>query len=178
MSEPIIEFLSRTPPRCLKDLQPKALSVSADEVYWQLQCTCGSDEGVILGHPLGDLKPGFEESQLLVSPFRFRCEKCAREVEFLDTNVHGEGSEFATAEGSENGCCAYTGEGTPSEATCPSCKGRILRSIASMNYHDERIADWNEDESFPLADYFDGFRLKSICSNCEHRWEVTNIDTK
>jgi hypothetical protein len=135
MSASIVEYLTHNPPRCLSGLKPGLVSVAADEVVWQLRCACGSDAGIILGYQLGDLKPGFEGSGLMVSPFRFRCGGCEREAEFLDTDIHGEASEFAAMEGSADGCAVYRGEGEPTEGACPSCRGRSLWAAPRLLIH-------------------------------------------
>ncbi len=179
MASSIINFLTRTPPQCLSGLKPEPVSVTSEEVVWKLKCVCGSDFGAVLGYPLSELKPGIESSDIdMVSPFRFRCGKCQREVEFLDTRVHSEGAELGKEEGFENGCAAYTGEGEPTLVACSKCGQHVLRSIATMYYHDERVDDWEEDNSFRLPDYFCGFRLSSTCRDCNLRMEVANIDTK
>ncbi|HEY1187094.1 MAG TPA: hypothetical protein VGE74_05520 [Gemmata sp.] len=174
----IDEYLRRTPPRSLSELRPVLVSESGDEVTWRLRCACGSERGTILGHPLGDLKTGFEGSEFMVSPFSFRCADCARVTGFLDTDIHGEGGEFKMRDGLEFGCAAYRGEGEPTPAACPHCQGQVVRGVATVTYHDDRIEDWEENPSFPLADFFNWFRLDCTCSGCGHAWELTTIDTK
>ena len=95
----VVEYLARTPPRCLTGLRPVLISAAAAVTVWRLRC--GSERGVVLGHPLGALKPGSERLEFMVSPLRYCCADCEASVEFLDTDVHGEGGEFKTREGGE-----------------------------------------------------------------------------
>ena len=171
-------YYKTTPPRCLAGFRPVAVRPRKADAAWRLRCTCGSEEGAILGHPLGALKPGFEESELMVSPFFFRCAGCERVTSVIDTAEHGEGSEFARLEGRGDGCAAYRGEGEPEPAVCPNCGAARAAAVVRLTYHDDRIADFEADPSFPLADYFDWFRLSCECSVCGREWEVSVIDTK
>lgn len=174
----IVEYLREHPPRSLNELRPLLVSANADEVAWRLRCLCGSEQGTILGYPLGTLKPGFEDSELMVSPFDFWCSTCGRVTSILDTDVHGEGSEFKTRERSEFGCVAYRGEGKPTPAACPVCRGSVVSGVVTVTYHEDRIEDWEADPTFPLADFFNWFRLHCTCRGCGHDWELTCIDTK
>ena len=65
----VVEYLRQTPPRSLRELRPVLVSADGDEAAWRLRCACGSERGTVFGHPLGDLKPGFEGSGIMVSPF-------------------------------------------------------------------------------------------------------------
>jgi hypothetical protein len=172
------EYLRQTPPRSLRELRPVLVSADGDQAAWRLRCACGSEHGTVLGHPLGDLKPGFEGSDMMVSPFSFRCAGCGRVTDFLDTDIHGEGGEFKTREGSEIGCAAYRGEGEPTPAACPVCHGQLVGGVVNVSYHDERIEDWEEDPTFPLADFFNLFWLDCTCVGCGKKWQLTMIDTK
>ncbi len=174
----VVEYLRQTPPRSLGGLRPVLVSAGSDEAAWRLRCKCGSEHGTILGHPLGDLKPGFEGSGIMVSPFSFRCAGCGQTTDFLDTDIHGEGGEFKTREGAEIGCAAYRGEGEPSPAACPACRGQVVGGVIIVTYHDERVEDWESDPAFPLADFFNWFRLDCTCRGCGREWELTTIDTK
>jgi hypothetical protein len=139
---------------------------------------CGGEEGVILGYPLGALKPDFEGCELMVSPLSFRCASCGRTTQLLDTAEHGEASEFAKAEAWEFGCAAYRGEGDAVPAACPACGVCRVIAVVYLSFHDDRVYDFEENPEFPLADYFDAFWLDCLCSVCGRRWEVSKIDTK
>jgi hypothetical protein len=171
-------YLKLTPPRCLRGLRPVSVSARDDEAVWRLQCACGAEAGVILGYPLGDLKPGFEGSDILVSPFTFQCEVCGQHIGILDTDEHGQGAEYVKLFGYETGCAAYRGEGEPVRAACPRCGWTRLAAVVTLYYNDEDIWAWEDDPSFPLAACFNVFRLDCCCLACQHSWEVSLIDTK
>jgi hypothetical protein len=174
----VVDYLKRTPPRCLAVLYPLHLSATEDTAVWRLRCTCGGEGGEVLGHPLGDFNPEYEEAGFIVSPLSFRCGRCGKQEIFLDTAEDGEGAEFVKHEGHEIGCAAYRGEGEPVPAVCPRCGCTRVAAIVTLCYNDERIWVWEDDPRFPLADCFNVFRLDCSCMACEHIWEVSTIDTK
>jgi hypothetical protein len=170
------EYLSAVPPSCLAGLRPEK---GPDTGWWGLRCACGSDEGAVLGHPLGPLKPDVaqEYAAWLVSPLSFRCDTCGQTTEFLDTAVHGEGARFASYGGGV-GCCAIRGEGEPTPAACPRCQRTRVWANAIFNYHDDRIQDFLDDPNFALVEYFDWFTLECVCTECGHVWRAAEIETK
>jgi hypothetical protein len=168
------EYLETVPPSCLSELRPERF----ESLGWWLRCPCGGDEGVVLGHPLGALKPGVGEryAGLLVSPLSFRCDTCGETTEFLDTAVHGEGARSASFDGGV-GCAAVRGEGEPTPAACPRCRRTRAGVNVILNYHHDRIQDFRDDPNFALVEYFDGVVVECVCEACGHVWVVAEFDT-
>ena len=54
----------------------------------------------------------------------------------------------------------------------------MVGGVVTVTYHDERVEDWEADPAFPLADFFNWFRLDCTCGGCGREWELTTIDTK
>src|SRR5262245_47738366 len=109
------KLVSSTPPRCLRRLTAKPVTMPAKWGYgvamrwdvaaaWKLACPCGRRHGQLLGHPLAVLNPAAAGDKSFVSPFAFRCATCDMTTKFLDTDVDGTGAELARLEGSGVGC--------------------------------------------------------------------------
>jgi hypothetical protein len=132
-----------------------------------------------LGHPLGELKPDFEEVPLFVSPLAFECARCGVATEFLDTDVDGTGAELAKLEGADIGCAAYRGEGLPQPFPCPKCGASRGEVVVTLGFNETYMYDL-EDEGieFPLENLFSWVWVHSRCLICGERAQVTEIDTK
>jgi len=146
---------------------------------WKLVCPCGSNEGASLGHSLGELKPGFEEVPLFVSPLAFQCAKCGVVTEYLDTDADGAGAELAKLAGSEIGCAAYRGEGSQQPFPCPKCGASRGEVVITLAFNEAYMYDLEDDWiEFPFEDLFSWVQAHNRCTVCGELAQVTEIDTK
>jgi hypothetical protein len=182
--ESILRLIRSRPPRCLRRFKAEFLPPQEewkDDLIteWKLVCLCGSSEGASLGHPLGELKPGFEEVPLFVSPLAFQCARCGVATEFLDTDADGTGAELAKLNGSDLGCAAYRGEGPQQPFPCPRCGTSRGEVVVTLSYNETYMYDLEEDGiEFPFEDLFSWVGAHSCCSVCGELAQVTEIDTK
>jgi hypothetical protein len=180
----ILALVRSTPPRCIRRFRavpgpPKEEWGHDLMTAWKLVCPCGSVEGAVLGHALGDLKPGFEEVPYFVSPLSFQCARCEAVTEFLDTDADGTGAEFAKLNGSAIGCAAYRGEGPQRPYPCRRCGVSRGEVVVTLWYNEGYMYDLEDDGiEFPFEDLFSWFQAHSRCSACGEVSEVTEIDTK
>jgi hypothetical protein len=180
----ILRLIRSTPPRCLRRFDAERVPVPAKWTHdlvtaWKLVCRCGSSEGAILGHPLGQLKPGFEESPLFVSPFTFQCSECGTATEFLDTDADGTGAELAKLDGSEIGCAAYRGKGPGQPFPCPKCGTSRGEAVVALYFNEDYMYALEEEGiEFPWENLFSGVHIYSRCSVCDEQSIVMDIDTK
>lgn len=182
--ESILRLIRSKPPRCISRFKAELLPPREEWKYdliteWKLVCPCGSGEGATLGHPLGELKPGFEEVPLFVSPLAFQCARCGVATEFLDTDLDGAGAELAKLEGSDIGCAAYRGEGIQQLFPCPECGDSRGEVVVILSFNDAYINDLEDDGiEFPFENLFSWVEVYSRCLICGERSQVTEIDTK
>jgi len=169
-------------PRCLATIvREEDGPRSGDYNSWRLSCPCGHRVGNILGHRLGVLKPDFEDWDWLVSPIAFRCQRCDREAEILDTAQHGFASECFLLDGQGFSCVAYRGEGAKTSFRCPTCQGTGWEVTVALTYDLGAIADVAEDEQLAITqpmDFFDRYELTGRCPHCGMETIISNIHTK
>ncbi len=178
----ILALIRSTPPRCLRRFRAVLVPAAKSRdlvTAWKLVCRCGSAEGAVLGHPLGDLKPGFEEVPLFVSPLSFRCARCGAVTKLLDTDADGTGAELARLNGSAIGCAAYRGRGRKKPYPCRRCGVSRGEVVVTLWYNEDYIYDLEDDGiEFPFENLFSGVHAHSRCSECGMVSQVTDIDTK
>jgi hypothetical protein len=183
-NEVIMRLIRCMPPRCLRrfdaDLVPVPVKWKHDLITaWKLVCRCGSSEGTIIGHPLGELKPRFADDPMFVSPFAFQCSGCGTATEFLDTDVDGTGAELAKLDGSNIGCAADRGEGAGQPFPCPKCGTSRGEAVVALYFNEDYMYSLEEDGiEFPWENLFSGVHVHSRCSVCGEQSMVTDIDTK
>lgn len=182
--EAILQLIRTVPPRCLQRFGVEPVSAPADWDHdlvtaWKLACPCGESKGEVLGHPLRDLKPGVEDSDLFVSPFSFQCSECGKSTPLFDTDTDGTGAELAKLEGSDIGCAAYRGEGPGQPYPCPKCATTLGEVEVALWFNEDYMYSLEEDGiEFPWENLFSGVHVCSQCSACGERSLVTDIDTK
>lgn len=135
----ILRLIRSTPPRCIRRFQAERVEPPEEWGHdlvtaWRLVCPCGSGERASLGHPLGELKPGFGAAMLFVSPLAFQCVRCEVVTEYLDTDADGTGAELAKLEGEDIGCAAYRGEGPQRAFPCPRCGTSRGEVVVTLNF--------------------------------------------
>jgi hypothetical protein len=171
-------YLRQTPPTCLRRFRLQRAGLPKADFgdfvsSWLRVCPCGCRSGEVLGHPLRGLGPVLQKSQQFVSPLAFRCSRCRRRKEIIDTERHGEGSVIG-----ELGCNAYRGKGRRSCFHCPKCAASQGAMVAAFSYPIERVCDFIDDPAYPLAECFCSFGLYGKCSKCRRRSLIAGIDTK
>lgn len=180
----ISRLISSTPPRCLRRFRvdPVPMPVNSDDTLvaaWRLVCSCGATEGAVLGHPLSELKPGYDDELLFVSPFSFQCPRCGLSTEFLDTAADGTGAELAKLKGAGIGCAAYRGEGPGKKFSCSSCGTSRGEVVVELYFNEDYMVDLEKSGiEFPFENLFSGVHVYSRCSECNEQSMVTEIDTK
>jgi hypothetical protein len=80
--------VATVPPSCLIGFKCKsALSEEFDEwAAWSLSCPCGCNLGTLLGYPLSELNPDYNDNPLYMSPLSLRCSSCGSQKQIIDTN--------------------------------------------------------------------------------------------
>jgi hypothetical protein len=146
---------------------------------WRLVCSCGTNQGSVIGHPIKLLKPEAEDSPLFVSPFSFKCGACGKRSRFLDTAVDGTGAELGKLAGSADGNACYRGSGPGRAYLCPSCgtsKGEVfVRLYFNQDY---MYSVEGRGIDFPMENLFSGVHVYFRCSECGEESMVTDLDTK
>src|ERR671934_683040 len=123
--ERIKDRLRNPPPACVRGfrLTPAELPEYWDDnckSVWQLACTCGEEQGAILGYSLKDYNPDYAGPEVFISPLAFECVSCGKITEIIDTDRHGYHSQVAKLEGGV-GSVQYRGQGPRARFACPAC---------------------------------------------------------
>jgi hypothetical protein len=167
------EYLWQHVPRCIQDFTLRRLhknEQSKTSTTFELQCACGGKLAQVIGHPLSRLNRQVPDSLLFVGPLGFRCERCKKTTEILDTKLHGYHGEL-------NASATYRGNGRRTAFRCPKCSQNLFAAVrASFHYGDAAFDLWEDDNEVALSDYFQGFGLHARCANCQAQSAITQLD--
>jgi hypothetical protein len=167
------EYLWQHVPRCIQDFTLRRLrnkKQSESSTTFELQCACGGKLAQIVGHPLSKFNRQVADSLVFVGPLGFRCERCKKTTEILDTKLHGYHGEL-------NASATYRGNGRRTAFRCPKCSQNIFAAVSvSFHYGDAAFDLWEDDNEVALSDYFQGFGLHARCASCQTQSAITQLD--
>ena len=173
--------VASTPPRCLRGLISRKaklpIPAEGDVPTFAISCPCGSDIGVILGHPIRDVLG--HDSDDLLSPLAWRCCKCTKRHEFFDTDIHG----YHAACGIPRGHAKGTGR--RKMWSCPNCRNSSVKVVLGFSFWDYEIffnaVDDAEQEPELLEvfnhpeDFFNDILTFACCPRCRAKTRFTNF---
>src|SRR5262249_11068529 len=168
------------PPRaCLAGfrLTPAKLPIEWDDStrsVWRLACSCGAEQGRILGHPLGDYKDWPDGADCFVSPIGFECAACGKVTEVIDTDQHGYHPEVAKREGGVESA-KYRGEEPRTAWRCPQCKGGLFALTVAFIFWEPVLELAAGGPEWPPQEFFNVFLSFARCAGCGHLSEPTDF---
>jgi hypothetical protein len=186
--EHIGDRLRSTPPSCVGGfrLTPAEIPISPDRVksasvewaisiksVWRLGCTCGEDRGHVLGHPLHDLNPDYDDPEF-VGPLGFECSACGKVAEIIDTDLHGYHVEVARIEGG-GGSVKIRGEGDRRRFPCPACEADSFIVTVAFIYWPAAIDLFYEQPHLPMEEFFLEFLSYGRCDSCGEVSAITDF---
>jgi hypothetical protein len=139
---------------------------------WRLGCACGAERGRVLGYPLHEWIPDFDDP-IFIGPLAFECSACGKVTEFLDTDVDGYHANVAKFQGGV-GSVKVRGDGPRRRFPCPACRGDLFVVTVGFIYWPAAIDLFFDepDLPIPIQEFFNEF----LCySRCVSRGEVSAI---
>ncbi len=170
------EYFSTHPPRCIKDFSAHPnrfrevlFDGRGQEInpVFKLQCKCGHDKHYVLGYYMNS---EHYNTQIFVSPLLLKCQKCDKQTECFDTEIHGYDAELGY------GSASYHGKGEPTAFICPECGVQPFEIYTRFSYPDELFHEDFDDMRGREQDLFDWFFLLGVCSKCSQLREITDFE--
>lgn len=157
------ERLLRLPPTCIAGFRvqqwgPPEEGFWCPTAFW-LKCRCGSEMGRILGHPLGDYHPTCAHPAQFVSPLGFKCPRCQKITEVIDTDRHG-------YHGMLGDSAVIRGRGRRRTFRCPTCNREELSLIVTFVYSEGVFDALRGEPVKKIKDYFSAFQAHAFCGDC------------
>lgn len=177
--ERIAHHLRRTPPSCVRGFRliPAELPLYWDDScksVWRLSCSCGSEQGRVLGYSLREYNKDYNGPESFLSPLSFECVTCGKVTEILDTDRHGYHSEVSKREGGI-GSVIYHGQGQPKPFPCRACRREIFEVTVGFVYWDSVFDLLFDKPELPCEEFFIVFLSYGRCAGCGELSELTDF---
>lgn len=177
--ERIAQHLRSTPPSCVRNFRliPAELPVNWDDScksVWRLSCSCGGEQGRVLGFPRRECNKDYDGPECFLSPLSFECMACGEVAEIIDTDKHGYHSEVAKRDGGI-GSVKYRGQGQPESFPCPACQGNVFEVTVGFVYWPACFDLFLEEPELPCEDFFIVFLSYGRCVACRQLSVLTDF---
>lgn len=160
------EYFWSHPPRCIAGFTLKAICKEEPTTY-QIACSCGSESGSVVGFPLSNYSQNYSGSEF-VSPLAFRCARCRKTTEIIDTEIHG-------YDGEQGASTIIRGEGKRTDYHCAKCDSNEMNVFVHFQYQGEcHLIE--SDPTISVEDYFGWFSAEVVCVNCEARNTIADFE--
>lgn len=161
------DYLWTHPPRCIREFIARPLRTMPATTFL-LACSCNSEIGAVLGHPLSQFNPEYTGSEF-VGPLAFRCSNCQKTTELIDTDKHGYDGETGSS-------VTFRGRGRRRAAKCPKCDSSRITATVHFAYDGAERELQGEDPSIPVEDYFGSFSARGSCVECGSEFSIAEFE--